>query len=242
MEEKITDLNTTARLQAKGIKSWSKDDRPREKVLLKGVESLSHAELLAILIRTGDDQNSALGLAQNLLASVDHDLRQLSRLSVKDFIKIRGLGEAKALTIIAALELGRRRHSEVPEKKKGIRTSKEAAAFLQPLLADHGREVFSVMFLSQGNKLLHYEVISTGGMTSTIVDPKIIMKKALEHRAVNMILCHNHPSGNLDPSREDKKLTKKISEAALLLDMKVLDHVIVSSQGFFSFADSGLLP
>lgn len=242
MEEKITDGMMAAIAANKGIKSWSKDDRPREKLILKGVEALSNAELLAILVRTGNRQQTALGLAQNLLASVDNDLQLLSRLNVKDFMKIKGLGEVKAITIIAALELGRRRHSEIPVMKKGIRTSKEAAAFLQPLLADKAHEVFSVLFLSQRNRLLHYEVISTGGMTSTIADPKIIMKKALEHRAVNLILCHNHPSGNLEPSNEDKKLTQKISEAALLLDMKVLDHVIVSSQGFFSFTDNGLLP
>lgn len=244
MEEKITDENRNmdARPVATGIKSWSKDDQPQEKLLLKGIDALSNAELLAILIRTGNKQHSALGLAQHLLTSVNNDLQLLSRLNVKDFMKIKGLGKVKAITVIAALELGRRRHSEMPARKKGIRTSKEAAAFLQPLLADHAHEVFSVMFLSQSNRLLHYEVISTGGMTSTIVDPKIIMKKALEHQAVNMILCHNHPSGNLEPSSEDKKLTQKISDAAALLDMKVLDHVIVSSLGFFSFADDGLLP
>lgn len=243
MEEKTTDenRNMNAGPAAVGIKSWSKDDRPREKLLLKGVEAISNAELLAILIRTGNKQNTALGLAQRLLASVNNDLQLLSRLSVKDFMKIKGLGEVKAITIIAALELGRRRQSEIPVMKKGFRTSKETAAFLQPLLADHGYEVFSVMFLSQSNRLLHYEAISNGGMTSTIVDPKIIMKKALEHRAVNIILCHNHPSGNLEPSNEDKKVTQKIADAAMLLDMKVLDHVIVSSQGYFSFADEGLL-
>lgn len=241
MEEKMTDSEVTVGLTSTGIKSWSKDDRPREKLLLKGIEALSNAELLAILIRTGHKKRTALGLAQSLLASIDNDLQLLSRLNVRDFMKIKGMGEVKAVTIIAALELGRRRQSEAPARKRGIHTSKEAAAFLQPLLADHAHEVFSVMFLNQSNRLLHYEVISTGGMTSTIVDPKIIMKKALEQRSVNMILCHNHPSGNLVPSQEDKKLTKKISDAAILLDMKVLDHLIVSSQGFFSFADNGLL-
>lgn len=224
-----------------GIKSWAKDDRPREKLSLKGVRALSNAELLAILLRTGNKQHSAVGIAQQLLGSVNHDLQTLSRLSIKDLMKIKGLGEVKAVTIVAALELGRRRQSSlVPEKDK-IRGAKDAAAFFQPLYADHRQEVFSVLFLNRSQRINHFEEISSGGITGTLVDPKVIMKKALEYEAVNLVLCHNHPSGNLHPSSEDKALTKKICNAALLLDMSVLDHLIVSSQGYFSFADEGLL-
>jgi DNA repair protein RadC len=224
-----------------GIKSWAHDDRPREKLLIKGVQALSNAELLAILIRTGDKQQTALGLAQDLLRTVAHDLHALSRLSVKDMMRIKGFGEVKAVTIIAALELGRRRQSVSLQEKPGIHKSADAAAILQPLLADYRHEVFAVLFLSQSNRVNHYEVISTGGTTATVADPKIIMRKALEHDAVNMILCHNHPSGNLAPSREDMKLTGKLCSAASLLDMKILDHLIVSTQGYLSFADEGLL-
>lgn len=229
------------RKPSSGIKSWAADDRPREKLLLKGVQALSNAELLAILIRTGNKQHTALGLAQHLLGSVSQDLYALSRMSIRDFMKTKGVGAVKAVTIIAALELGRRRQAGRLSQKPGIHTSAEAAQMLQPMLADLNHEVFMVLFLSQNNQVNHYEMVSSGGVSATVADPKIIMKKALEHEAVKIILCHNHPSGNLKPSQEDLKLTRKLSEAALLLDMRVLDHLIVSVQGYFSFADEGLL-
>lgn len=224
-----------------GIKSWAHDDRPREKLLLKGVEALSNAELLAILIRSGNKQETALGLAQQLLSTVNHDLYALSRLSVKDMQKINGLGEVKAITIIAALELGRRRQAGILTEKPCIRNSKDAANVLHPLLADYRHEVFMVLFLSQSNKVIYHKIISSGGMTGTVADPKIIFREALEHDAIKLVLCHNHPSGELRPSREDISLTKRICDAAVLLDMKVLDHLIVSSQGYYSFSDEGLL-
>lgn len=226
---------------AAGIKSWAPDDRPREKLLIKGVAALSNAELLAILIRSGNKQSSALRLAQQLLTTVNQDLAALSRLSVKDMRKINGLGEVKAITIIAALELGRRRQAFAPFEKPCIRSSKDAANVLRPMLADYRHEVFAVLFLSQSNRVIYHKIVSSGGLTGTIADPKVIFREALEHDTVKLVLCHNHPSGELKPSREDIRLTQKISDAAGLLDMKVLDHLIISAKGYYSFADGGLL-
>ncbi len=223
------------------IKSWPTDDRPREKLLLKGVQALSNAELIAILLRTGDRDRTALALAQELLQSVEGDLFALSRLSIQDCMKIKGIGKVKAVTLVAALELGRRRQSGDIFKKPVIKKSADAAKILQPLLADHSHEVFVSLFLNAANQVVHYEVISQGGMKGTVVDPKIVLRKALEQGAANLILCHNHPSGNLKPSRADLSLTNKLCNAARLLDMIVLDHLIVSSHGFFSFADEGMM-
>lgn len=224
-----------------GIRAWAEDDRPREKMILKGIGALSNAELIAIMLRTGHKPDSALDLARQLLASVHDDLHQLSRLSIADLTRQKGIGKTKAISVMAALELGRRRQAAAPTPKMHIHSSGEAAALLQPRLADLRHEVFAVLFLSQSNSINHYEEISSGGIAGTVADPKIIMKKALEHEAVKMILCHNHPSGNLKPSPEDIALTKKLSEAARLLDMRVLDHLIVSVGGYFSFADERLL-
>lgn len=224
-----------------GIRAWAEDDRPREKMVLKGVDALSNTELVAILLRTGHKPDTAVDLAKHLLKTVDHDLHQLSRLSIGDFTKFRGMGKAKAIALIAALELGRRKHATPPKAGAFVAGSKEAALMLQPKMADLRHEEFVVLFLNQANYLLHLEHISAGGVAGTTADPKIIMKKALEHETVKMILCHNHPSGSLEPSPQDIALTKKLQEGALLLDMRVLDHLIVSSQGFYSFADHGKL-
>lgn len=224
-----------------GIKSWPQDDRPREKLLFKGVQALSNAELIAILLRTGDRSRSALGLAQELLRAVEGDLPALSRLSVKDCMKIKGIGKVKAITLAAALELGRRRQSGDILKKPVIKNSADAAKILQPLLADLNHEIFMVLFLNAANQVLHSETISQGGTKGTVVDPKIVLRKAIEQAASYLVLCHNHPSGNLNPSNQDNMLTKKICEVARLLDIIVLDHLIVSSHGFFSFADQGLI-
>ncbi|GAA4304204.1 RadC family protein [Compostibacter hankyongensis] len=224
-----------------GIKTWAKDDRPREKMLLKGPQALSNAELLAILINSGNRGKSALDLARELLADVEQQLVLLGRIPVKDFMKKKGIGSAKAITIAAALELGRRRQAGSLLDKPVIRTSRDAAAMLQPLLADLKHEVFAVLFLSRSNRVGHFEVLSNGGTTSTVVDTKIVLRKTLEHDAVSILLAHNHPSGSLQPSGADHHLTKKIASAAALLDIKVLDHIIVSHSGFFSFADEGLL-
>lgn len=223
------------------IKQWAKDDRPREKLLASGAENLSNAELLAILIQNGSREKSAVDLARDILKLGKDNLIELGRLSIKDLIKIKGIGEAKAITVAAALELGRRRQVADIIDKPVIRQSSDIAGFLQTKLKDHTREVFAVLFLNQANRINHFEVISEGGITGTVADPRIILKKALEENAVNIILCHNHPSGSLKPSRADEQLTQKIKQAAVFFDIKVLDHIIVSEAGYFSFADEGLL-
>lgn len=224
------------------IKNWSEDDRPREKMLLKGAESLSNAELLAILINNGTRNKSAVDLAKELMGLMNNDLQRLGQLSVKEIVnlKVKGLGEAKALAIAAALEVGIRRGA-VENKKEIIRNSKDVANYLKAQHQFKSHEVFIAIFLNQANKILHNEMLSEGGITGTVVDPRILLRKALEHNAVSIILCHNHPSGNLNPSQADKQLTNKIKDAAKLLDITVADHIIVSSEGYFSFADEGLI-
>lgn len=223
------------------IKHWAKDDRPREKLLLNGAENLSNSELLAILIHNGSREKSAVDLAKEVLKLGKDNLSELGRLSIKDLMKIKGIGEAKAITIAAALELGRRRQSANPLQKTIISTSRDIADYLQTRLKDYRHEVFAVLFLNRANKINHFEIISEGGITGTVADPRIILRKALEADAVNIILCHNHPSGSLKPSRADEQLTSKIREAARLLDIAVIDHIIVSETGYYSFADEGLL-
>lgn len=223
------------------IKQWSKDDRPREKLLYSGAENLSHSELLAILIHNGTRQRSALDLAKDVLKLGQDNLVELGKLSIKDLMKIKGIGEAKAITIAAALELGRRRQAASSLNKTLVKTSSDIAAYMQTRLKDYRHEVFAVLYLNRANKINHFEIISEGGITGTVADPRIILRRALEEGAVNLILCHNHPSGSLKPSRADEQLTAKIKEAAKFLDITVLDHIIVSDDGFFSFADEGLL-
>ena len=223
------------------IKQWAKDDRPREKLLLNGAENLSNSELLAILIHNGSKQKTAVDLAKEILKLGKDNLIELGKISVKEFMKIKGIGEAKAITIAAALELGRRRQATASLEKTVIRSSGDIAHYLQTKLKDLRHEVFAVLFLNQANKINHFEIVSEGGITGTIADPRIILKKALEEDAVCIILCHNHPSGSLRPSRLDEELTKKIKEAAGYLDIRVLDHIIVSEDGYYSFADEGLL-
>ena len=223
------------------IKDWAKDDRPREKVVLKGPESLSDSELLAILIRDGIRGRSALELAKEVLKLGKNNLPELGKLTVKELLKVKGIGEAKAITIVAALELGRRRQASATREKELVTSSTDVARYLQILFKDHRHEVFAVLFLNRANKINHFEIISEGGMTGTVADPRIILRKALEEDAVSIILCHNHPSGSLKPSRADEELTLKIKEAARYFDIKVLDHLIVSEDGYFSFADEGIL-
>jgi len=224
------------------IKHWNEDDRPREKMLLKGVESLSNAELLAILINNGTREKSAVDVCKDLMAGVNNDLQRLGRMSVQEIIKLgtKGIGEAKAVTIAAALELGVRRNAE--ESRKHVVThSSDVANYLRAKLQHKKHEVFVAVYLNRANKIKHHEVISTGGITGTVADPKLILKKALEHDATAIILCHNHPSGNLRPSKADQELTHKIKEAAKYFEMNVLDHIIVSDEGYYSFADEGML-
>ena len=223
------------------IKHWAPDDRPREKLRTKGAENLSDSELLAILIHNGTKQKSAVDLAKEVLHLGKNNLSELGRLTVKDFMKIKGIGEAKAITITAALELGRRRQAMLILNKPIVKDSKDIANYLQALLRDHHHEVFAVIFLGRSNRINHFEIVSEGGITGTVADPRIILKKALEENAVGIILCHNHPSGSLRPSRADEELTGKIKEAAKFFDIKVMDHIIVSNEGYYSFADEGIL-
>lgn len=223
------------------IKTWAIDDRPREKLLKSSPSLLSNAELLAILINHGNREKTAIDLAREILVLSNNELQELGRLSPHDFMKIKGIGEAKAITIAAALELGRRRSGSTPLFKKSITDSREIASFLKDQLQDLGHEVFAVVFLNRANRILNYEIISQGGITGTVADPRIILKKALEQEAVSLILCHNHPSGNLRPSKADEMLTQKIKDAGLLMDIRVMDHIIVSQDGYYSFADKGIL-
>lgn len=229
-------------MEKRSIKDWAIDDRPREKLALNGADTLSNSELLAILINIGTPDKSAVDLAKDLLAAVNNNLQKLARLSVQEMInlKIKGLGPAKAITIAAALELGVRR-SMADNKKEIIQSSKDIAEYLKAQLQYMKHEVFCVIFLNRSNKINHYEIISEGGITGTVADPRIILKKALEHDAVSLVLCHNHPSGSLKPSRQDEDLTEKIKEAAKYFDIKILDHIIVSDEGYYSFADGGIL-
>lgn len=227
--------------QKYSIKQWAKDDRPREKLLLTGAENLSNSELLAILIHNGSKQKTAVDLAKDILKMGKDNLSELGKLSIKDLMKIKGIGEAKAITIVAALELGRRRQASLPLGKSLISASGDIANFLKAKFKDYRHEVFAVLYLNRANKINHFEIVSEGGITGTVADPRIILRKALEQDAVSIILCHNHPSGSLKPSRADEQLTMKIKEAAGFLDIKVLDHIIVSEDGYYSFADEGIL-
>lgn len=222
------------------IKEWAKDDRPREKFLLKGSTALSDAELIAILIHHGTKEKSAVQLGREILELAQNNLGKLSKLSVKDIMKIKGIGAAKAITIVAALELGTRRDM-LANKQAIVNSSKDVAELLRHQFRFKKHEVFAVVFLNRSNKINHIEVISEGGITGTIADPRIILKKALDHEAINLILCHNHPSGNLKPSKSDEDLTEKIKSAAQFFDIKLLDHIIVGEEGYYSFADEGLL-
>lgn len=223
------------------IKQWSKDDRPREKLLVQGAENLSNSELLAILIHNGTRQKTAVDIAKEVLRLGKDNLTELGKLSLKELTKIKGIGEAKAITIIAALELGRRRQAAASLAKVVVTSSSDIADYLKVKLKDYRHEVFAVLFLNRANKINHFEIVSEGGITGTVADPRIILRKALEAHAVSLILCHNHPSGSLKPSRADQQLTTKIKEAASFLDIMVIDHIIVSEDGYFSFADEGIL-
>jgi len=223
------------------IKHWAEDDRPREKLLRKSPAALSDSELLAILITKGYYDKNAIDLAKEVLQLGGNNLHELGKLPVKKLMKIKGIGTAKAITIAAALELGRRRQAAMIVEKPVVKGSRQIADYLQSLLRDYQYEVFAVVFLNVANRITHFEIISEGGITSTIADPRIILKKALQEDAVNIILCHNHPSGNLRPSTADVELTLQIREAARYLDINVMDHIIVSDTGYYSFADDGLM-
>ena len=223
------------------IKSWALDDRPREKLLAKGKASLSDAELIAILIGSGNRQESAVSLSKRILQSVTGNINELAKLSVEKLMTFKGIGEAKAISIITALELGKRRQLETALEKPKITSSKDGYNLMQPIIGDLEHEEFWVLFLNNSNKVLAKNQISKGGLTATVVDVRLLFKRALELASVGIIVCHNHPSGKLQPSNADKQLTQKIKEAGNTLDIKLLDHLIITEKAYFSFADEGVL-
>jgi DNA repair protein RadC len=224
-----------------GIGLWARGDRPREKLLDKGPQALSDAELIAILMITGTLGKDAVKLARAVLERNHNSLIELGKRSVRDLMKMEGIKEAKAIAIAAAMEIGRRRQIAMALERPVIKDSPTAAAYLRPQLVDYPYEVFGVLYLNQSGGLKHFEKISQGGITATTVDPRLIFKKAFEEDAVSIIVSHNHPSGSLRPSKADEALTAKICEGAKYMDIKLLDHIIVGDQGYFSFANEGLL-
>lgn len=225
----------------RSIRNWAEDDRPREKLANQGPGTLSNAELLAILIGSGSVRESALDLCKRILADVHDDLHALGRLSVADLKKYKGVGDAKAVTIAAALELGRRRRDAEPRQRPLIASSVHAYEVVRPDLADLPHEEFWLVMMDRGNRLLSHCRISQGGLHGTVADPKVIFKRALEQRASSVVLCHNHPSGQLRPSEEDIRLTRKLTDGGRILDIAVQDHLIITATGYFSFADNGML-
>ncbi|WP_189360264.1 RadC family protein [Algibacter mikhailovii] len=223
------------------IKNWSQDDQPREKLLNKGKQVLSDAELVAILIGSGNKDESAVALCKRILASTNNNLNELGKRSVKQLMDFKGIGEAKAITIVAALELGRRRRGEKAMEKLIITSSVSVFEMMQPILGDLQHEEFWIIYLSNSNKVIFKNQLSKGGMTGTLVDVRLVLKMALEVGATGLILCHNHPSGTLKPSEPDKLITQKLKKAALSIDIKVLDHLIITENAYFSFADENLL-
>jgi DNA repair protein RadC len=222
------------------ITNWSEDDKPREKLMLKGKSVLSDAELIAILIGSGSRNESAVDLSKRILASVDHNLNALGKLSIAQLMNFKGIGEAKAISIIAAMELGRRRRNEDAVELTKIRSSKAVFEVMQPIIGELTHEEFWVLFLSNSNKILFKSQLSKGGMTGTMVDVRIVFKIAFEQNATAIILTHNHPSGKLQASDADIQITKKIKTAGQQLDIPVLDHIIITENGYYSFVDEGI--
>lgn len=223
------------------IKNWAEDDKPREKLMLKGKSALSDAELLAIIIGSGNRNESAVDLSKRILAHVQNNLNTLGKLSLKQLMEFKGIGEAKAISIIAATELGRRRREEeVPELIK-INSSRVIFNVMQPIIGELPHEEFWVLYLNNANKIIHKAQLSKGGITGTVVDIRLVLKMALEHNALSIVLTHNHPSGKLIASDSDIELTQKVKLAVKQLDMNLIDHVIITENGYFSFADQGIL-
>ncbi len=223
------------------IKSWAEEDRPREKLLSKGKAALSDAELLAILLGSGSREETAVALAQRILNSVDNDLNELGKCSIAELKKFKGVGEAKAISIAAALEIGRRRQLSRIREKPQVACSRDAFNAIAPMLCDLPHEEFWILLLNRANRICAREQVSSGGVAGTVVDAKVVFRKAIEGQACSVILCHNHPSGNLQPSQADIKLTKKLVDAGKSIDILVLDHLIIAETGYYSFADEGLL-
>jgi DNA repair protein RadC len=223
------------------IREWAEDDRPREKLLLKGRQSLSDAELIAILLGSGSRNESAVDLAKRILKESSDNLMELSKLSVQDLIKFKGVGEAKAISIIAALELGKRRRGAEALERKKITSSKDVFEYFSSIMGDFTYETFYILLLNRANKIIREVQISEGGISGTVADPKKIFKLALDHNATSIILCHNHPSGNIKPSGDDIALTKKIKNAGDMIDISVLDHIILGDEKYYSFADESMM-
>lgn len=222
------------------ITNWSEDDKPREKLMLKGKSVLSDAELIAILIGSGSRNESAVGLSKRILSSLDNNLNALGKLTIQQLTNFKGIGEAKAISIVAAMELGRRRRAEEAAELTKITSSKMVFEIMQPIIGELPHEEFWVLYLNNSNKVLAKSQQGKGGITGTLVDTRLIFKVAFELNATALILCHNHPSGTLIPSSADKELTKKIKVAGQNLDIQVLDHIIVAENGYFSFSDEGI--
>jgi DNA repair protein RadC len=223
------------------IKNWNEDDRPREKLLLKGRIALSDAELIAILISSGSRNESAVSLSQRILASVGNNLTELGLLSIPQLMEFKGIGEAKAISIAAAMELGRRRRTGEALERKKITSSNSVFEYIQPIIGELPHEEFWVLYLNNSNKIIKSAQLSKGGITGTVVDVRLAFKEALQLGAVGIILAHNHPSGTLKPSQADIQLTKKLKIAGESLDIKVLDHLIITEKAYFSFADENML-
>lgn len=223
------------------INAWSESDRPREKLKTRGREALTDAELIAILLGSGTRGQSAVSLAQCLLRAVNDNLHELGKCAIKDLAKHRGMGEAKAITVLAALELGRRRHTSNLRARPRVTNSRDAFDAIAPLMSDLSHEEFWILLLNRANEIFTRERISTGGLSGTVVDIKMVLKIAIDQQAAAFIAVHNHPSGNLNPSQADVELTRRLRDSGRLLDMPLLDHLIVSERGYYSFADEGAL-
>lgn len=223
------------------ITQWAEEDRPREKLMLKGVSALSDAELIAILIGSGNTEMTAVDLSKHILNTTGNNLHQLAKLNLHDLMKFKGIGEAKAISIISALELGRRRKEAEPFKRAKITCSADAYELMKPDLLDQGNEEFWIILMDRANNVIKKQNISKGGVSGTVADPKLIFNQALQQQASGMVLVHNHPSGNTKPSEADIKLTKKIKEGGTLLEINVLDHIIFTDHSYYSFADNGTM-
>jgi DNA repair protein RadC len=223
------------------IKAWAEEDRPREKLLTKGKQSLSDAELVAILLGSGSRDETAVGLAQRILKSSDNDLNELGKRSIAELTKFKGMGEAKSISVVAAMELGRRRQLTNVKERPQIRSSRDGYLTIASILMDLPHEEFWILLLNRANKVMAREQISLGGVAGTVVDAKVVFRKAIEGMASSIILVHNHPSGNLQPSQQDIDLTKKLKKAGETLDIAVLDHLIITESSYFSFADENLM-
>ncbi|MCW3085876.1 MAG: hypothetical protein JWP12_3242 [Bacteroidetes bacterium] len=224
-----------------GIKAWAEDDRPREKLLGKGRQVLSEAELIAILIGSGSRSETAVELSKRILGTVENNLNSLGKLSIQELTQFKGIGEAKAISIVAAMELGRRRKEAEIVKNEKIITSKDAYGIMKPIMQDLPHEEFWLLMLNRANKLIKKELVSRGGVSGTVVDTKIIFKTAIEQYASSIIICHNHPSGNLRPSDADIRITKNIKEAGKIMEITLVDHLIITDSGYYSFADEGMV-